>query len=49
VGPFSLDPTVLPTGRTPVSLVVPDLNADGMPDLAVTDNVSNDVTILLRD
>jgi hypothetical protein len=38
----------MPTGRTPVSIAVADYNSDGMPDLAVTNSLSDDVTVLLR-
>ncbi len=35
------------TGVSPTNVAIADLNGDGKPDLAVTDQVSNDVAILL--
>jgi hypothetical protein len=41
------NPLRFPVGSAPNSLVVGDFNGDGIPDLAVADRDSNDVTILL--
>lgn len=40
-------PTSFPAGVSPTNLVIVDLNNDMKPDLAVTNQVSNDISILL--
>jgi hypothetical protein len=37
-----------PAGRGPVSVAVGDFNGDGLPDLAVADFVSNNVSVLIN-
>src|SRR5690349_11447091 len=37
------------TGRDPTSVAVADFDGDGHPDLAVTDYLDNDVSVLLDD
>jgi acetyl esterase/lipase len=39
--------SVLPQGRSPQSIAIGDFNGDGMPDLAVTNRASNNVSLLL--
>lgn len=43
----SFSPTNFPTGINPTNLAVADFNNDMKPDLAVTNQVTNDVSILL--
>src|SRR5437899_4410384 len=45
--PGLLAPLSFDTGSRPVSVVVGDFNQDGIPDLAVADNGSNTVSVLL--
>ena len=40
-------PTNYPVGNGPSSVAVGDFNGDGIPDLAIANNNSNDITILL--
>ena len=40
---------LLPVGSGPVSVVVADFNGDGKADLAIANNASNNVTVLLGD
>src|SRR5207245_2569696 len=46
-GGFSDTPLTFPVGTNPVGLTVGQLDADPLPDLAVADEGSNDVTVLL--
>jgi hypothetical protein len=39
-------PATFPIGTAPVGVAIADLNGDGVPDIVVTDNVLNAVTIL---
>ncbi len=43
----SFSPTNFPTGINPTNVAIADFNNDTKPDLAVTNQVSNDVSILL--
>jgi hypothetical protein len=42
-------PITVPAGIAPSDIAVTDMNADGLPDVVVTDQSSGDVTVLLND
>jgi len=44
---FALSPVTFPVGANPTNMAIADYNNDAKPDLAVTNQVSNDVSILL--
>jgi FG-GAP-like repeat/FG-GAP repeat len=49
LGGFAAEPaSPVAVGAGPVGLVAPDLDGDGRPDLAVTDNTAGTVSVLLR-
>ncbi len=46
--PFYEAPFALATGNGPVSVAIGDLNGDGLPDIAVANQVDNTVTVLVN-
>jgi hypothetical protein len=44
-----LSPMVLPAGTNPNSVVVADMNGDGLPDIVVANNGSANVSLILQD
>ncbi len=42
------DPQLYPVGVSPISVQIADFNADGMPDLIVANEASDNVSVLLQ-